>query len=465
MASDESASAQLWALVPRRAAATAKQHLARRGVLDTATKVVGDDTRVRADFIVPAALRAGAAASGASCAIPTTLSAAEHGHPSVLAFVRRHPEAQPAPRTARATAQGDALVAATRQWLAELPLPAAYSAEWPAPSYVRHGSVLFLSGEALAREPWVSLQGDLREYAGALWSAVCTRMKVTHIVANAPIPLVDENAGETENVMRSPAGLKAVHGDFPSLEAPSTEAFQRALWTSTKQNGVHQVFAPMYSMFSNGNVNEKRRVLTDDLFVQAARKRACTAVDLYAGIGYFAFSYAKAGYQKVLCWEINEWSIEGLCQGARLNGWKAVVVDGERVNGADRRVIESDLLVFHESNEHAVARLESLRDKLPPIAHVNCGYLPSSKSSWSTAARLLDGKVGGWIHAHENCAEYKIPTRGREIEEFFRAEVYAARSDGEKWSISCEHIERVKSYAPSVIHCVFDIHLIPPDLR
>ena len=38
--------------------------------------------------------------------------------------------------------------------------------------------------------------------------------------------------------------------------------------------------------------------------------------DLYAGIGYFAFSYAKAGVGKVLCWEINPWSVDGLRRGA-----------------------------------------------------------------------------------------------------------------------------------------------------
>lgn len=314
----------------------------------------------------------------------------------------------------------------------------------------------------------------------SLYSLMCENLGVSHIALIAPIPdtvmvpssLIHDltttknptrEHKPSPNVFRSPTGLKPLSGDFgpdlPLEHQPTAEDFAFAFWCTAQQNGIFQTWAPRYVMFSRGNVSEKARILNLASLRQEAlgmRPQETSAVDLYAGIGYFAFSYAKAGVSKVLCWEINPWSVEGLRRGACGNGWGADLTrDGERYQGAAGG--DTRFLVFRESNENAPARINALRATIPPIKHVNCGYLPSSKDSWETAVQVLD-PTGGWIHAHENVAKKDIESRKDEIVEIFTQ--LAGR-----WTIECEHVERVKSYAPGVMHCVFDIAIMPIDPR
>lgn len=186
-----------------------------------------------------------------------------------------------------------------------------------------------------------------------------------------------------------------------------------------------------------------------------------SAVDLYAGIGYFAFSYVQRGAAVVLCWEINPWSVEGLRRGARANRWSDVTVV-ER-DGADNGAGMGKLMVYAEDNQFAAERIERLRPLIPPIRHVNCGFLPTSFPSWQVAVRVLDPLGGGWIHVHENIAVTDIAKRAQEIVVLIKSYVAATpRSAPEQWTVSCPHIERVKSYAPGVLHCVLDISITPP---
>ncbi|OGM43483.1 tRNA wybutosine-synthesizing protein [Aspergillus bombycis] len=147
-----------------------------------------------------------------------------------------------------------------------------------------------------------------------------SRMGVTHIAINAPIALTDTQGHE--NRMRSPAGLVPLYGDFgppaatttsatsaasPAGEEgqPSDEDLERAFWVRTMQNhGIVQTWAPLYTMFSRGNVTEKARVLGqgaapfEGLEVAQLGGQAVSdvgVVDMYAGIGYFVFSYLKRG--------------------------------------------------------------------------------------------------------------------------------------------------------------------------
>lgn len=52
------------------------------------------------------------------------------------------------------------------------------------------------------------------------------------------------------------------------------------------------------------------------------------AVDLYAGIGYFTFSYLTLGYD-VIAYELNPFSIEGLRRGAKENWFECTVLRGK----------------------------------------------------------------------------------------------------------------------------------------
>ncbi|KAL8732481.1 MAG: hypothetical protein Q9166_002695 [cf. Caloplaca sp. 2 TL-2023] len=310
------------------------------------------------------------------------------------------------------------------------------------------------------------------------------KLKVTHIAINKPIPtLVPSTSAnsdcEVSNVLRSPTDLMPLHGDFgePRL-TPTEENFCNAFWVSTVQNDITQEWAPMYTMFSRGNIREKTRLLRLLSSAPAPNNRSLagassefTAIDLYAGIGYFAFSYAKAGACRVLCWELNRWSIEGSRRGAKRNGWTTRVVENKQrwgtVGNSDQNVIgnaDERLLIFHESNSHAPERVKVLRHKIPRVRHVNCGYLPSSSESWDVAVQVLDPKEGGWIHAHENVATQDTDRRKNEVVEIFRGLVehyHTAGSETYRFNVDCQHVGRVKAYAPGVIHCVFDVSVLP----
>lgn len=299
-----------------------------------------------------------------------------------------------------------------------------------------------------------------------------------------------EKEEEEENYVRRPEGLRMLYGDFgpAPTEAtrvrPSEADFGRAFWVATTQNGICQTWAPRYTMFSRGNVKEKARLLgfheggagNDD----SRRRRIwrdCWAVDLYAGIGYFAFSYAKLG-MRVLCWEINPWSVEALRRGAVMNGWGVRVVQGEELDVPTSDVVfggeDERIVVFLEDNRRAAARIEELRiwrqDELRnphsdrpeaplDIVHVNCGLLPQSTATWKDALAAV-GPAHGWLHLHENVGVADIDSRRDEISGIFAGWLV---DEGRGRKATVAHVERVKTYAPGVWHCVFDVHVIPPE--
>ncbi|KAK7187599.1 tRNA wybutosine-synthesizing protein 2 [Paraphaeosphaeria sporulosa] len=303
------------------------------------------------------------------------------------------------------------------------------------------------------------------------WARIAARMGVTHIAINAPIPLQGATSDAvptgvdgtpSENTLRSPINLTPIYGFFgppPSpqtLESPTAADFDAALWVTHTQNGIHQTWAPLYTMFSRGNIREKTRVLRlPSVIASVAEPAGCTSVDLYAGIGYFVFPYRKAGVSKVLCWEMNPWSIRGLQKGAKMNGWRSQVINrGQAPSEAPSE--SADLIVFARSNEFALEDLAETKRAmdLPPVRHVNCGFLPTSNLSWKTAVYMIDGQLGGWIHAHENVGVSDIEERKVQVVTEITGHVKARGLRGE---VRCEHVEKVKTYAPGVIHVVFDI--------
>lgn len=300
--------------------------------------------------------------------------------------------------------------------------------------------------------------------------------KTSHIAVNAPIlasasqeASVPVGGHPEANILRSPTGLAPVYGDFgPALpldHVPTITEFSLAFWCTAQQNGIFQTWAPRYTMFSRGNISEKARILDLKTLTEkklGRRPEETSAVDLYAGIGYFAFSYAKAGVGKVLCWDINPWSVEGLRKGAKGNRWDVQVINDGQMS-KEIMIRNERLVVFQESNVHAARRIASMKDMIPPIRHVNCGLLPSSKEGWEVAVQVLD-PTGGWIHAHENIAKRDIEGRTEEIVRIFDQLVmkHCLYELGEQWRVECEHVEKVKSYAPGVMHYVLDISIMPP---
>lgn len=347
-------------------------------------------------------------------------------------------------------------------------------------SYSIYKPMLLLPHNAFSAASWqtfLSAHSLFSPTFEKLWPHITSSLGTTHIAINSPIPAQTATSSskvEQDNILRSPINLTPLYGDFgtppthQTLSAPTPADFARALWVSTTQNGIQQTWAPLYTMFSRGNIREKTRILHLPSVARDFDTPSSSAVDLYAGIGYFAFCYKKAGSQfargirKVLGFELNPWSVEGLRRGAQLNGWSVRVfkdiTDNDDGDGSTRQG-EEDFYIFQMSNDKAVQALDRLGPRfVAPVRHVNLGLLPSSEAAWETAVKVLDAKRIGWIHVHENVAVGDVEARSAQIKDKFQTLV---NNDGEKKGreVEIRHVERVKMYAPGVVHCVFDVQV------
>lgn len=345
--------------------------------------------------------------------------------------------------------------------------------------WVVYEPMVLLPSGSFTSPPWSALLAHPSpDLLTPLWTSILSnisqqsRSPLTHLAINDGIPLhlppdQDNNNNnnppvqeQQENLLRRPTNLLPLHGSFGPATfpppSPSPADFSSALWVSTTQNGLAQTWAPRWTMFSRGNVKEKARLLAfhspSSIETRApVQLRGKLAVDLYAGIGYFVFSYARLGL-RVLCWEVNPWSVEGLRRGAARNGFSVRVVGaGEEVGGADEGEEEEQIVVFLEDNARAAARLRAMGVGRGEVVHANCGLLPSSEGSWRTAWEAVEG--GGWVHVHENVGVGDIERRRGEIEGVFGG---WCRGGGEA---RVEHVELVKTFAPGVWHCVFDVFI------
>ncbi|KAI5928157.1 S-adenosyl-L-methionine-dependent methyltransferase [Camillea tinctor] len=399
--------------------------------------------------------------------------------------------------------------AAVLTWLREAPqeLRKLLAAQAPRRWTVYEPMVLLPAG-SFGTEAWAAaLQESGPQGANDLWQSILAGVSqkagkkgelLTHLAVNEGIPL---HAGETEevrapeggstgndsNVMRSPSGLRLLYGDFgPRTPAApdggncTAEDFERALWVSTRQNGIYQTWAPRWTMFSRGNIKEKARLLDfhhrrpdrgEDNEEQLSHRNtipssklgSAWAVDLYAGIGYFVFSYAKQG-MRVLGWEINPWSVEGLRRGAKGNGWSVKVVQGPELVRPMAEILagEEQIIVFLEDNAHAERRIRDLRADGGglDVLHVNCGLLPKSDVVWGDAWDIAgDESERTWLHLHENVGVADIDQRKGEIEKWFTELSTHEKNQKQVRHVRVEHVELVKTYAPGVWHCVFDVYI------
>lgn len=280
-----------------------------------------------------------------------------------------------------------------------------------------------LPAGSFAAEPWPSFLSALSPTTTAhFYRALAHALSATHLALNAPILAA--------SLLRLPH-TTPLHGDLDGL------------WVTCIQNGIHQTWAPQHTMFSRGNLTEKTRVLG------FPRVAAAQVADLYAGIGYFAFPYVAAGAARVWCWELSAWSCEALRRGAAMNGWGVVVVGA----GAPVPELTADirLVVFCEDNRMAGERLRAVGVR---VRHVNLGLLPTSRGAWATALDVVD--ESGWVHVHENFAEGEQRERCAEVVDAFR------RLEGERGRevvVVGGHVQRVKTFAPGVVHCVVDVRI------
>ncbi|CAI4211368.1 unnamed protein product [Parascedosporium putredinis] len=249
----------------------------------------------------------------------------------------------------------------------------------------------------------------------------------------------------------------------------SPGAFSEAAWVAVLDSSMKQEKESLYRIMLEAISKIQKSkfwIFTGARPVAALQRRARPpgdlrdrwAVDLYAGIGYFVFSYAKLG-MRVLCWEINPWSVEGLRRGALRNGWKVRVVCGEELARPTCDLVgDEQIVVFVEDNQKARGRIESLRSHLGnlEVLHVNGGLLPTSKDTWAESWEMTSTSAEAWLHLHENVGEDDVETWRGQIQDLFGE--WATR-DGHERRAEIEHVEKVKTIAPRVWHCVFDVYI------
>ena len=113
------------------------------------------------------------------------------------------------------------------------------------------------------------------------------------------------------------------------------------------------------------------------------------------------------------------------------------------------------IVVFLEDNRHAAGRIQEFKrgGGEMEVVHVNCGFLPSSEPVWRDAWGMVAAGTEGWLHLHENVGVGDIEARKVAVQGLF---------DGWKEEEKVgrvEHVELVKTYAPGVWHCVFDVFI------
>ncbi|KAH7320972.1 S-adenosyl-L-methionine-dependent methyltransferase [Stachybotrys elegans] len=335
--------------------------------------------------------------------------------------------------------------------------------------YTVYEPMVLLATGSFGGSAWTStLSRCPPDYRSLLWDMILqglgrgSKTPLTHLAINEGIPL-QKDGEELENILRSPSGLHLLYGDFgpegTRQDGPSMQDFDEAFWVSTKQNGIYQTWAPRWTMFSRGNVKEKARLLEFEPPQPRRHTEAahCWAADLYAGIGYFVFCYASLGF-KVVCWEINPWSVEGLRRGAEINRWSVKVIGGQDLQRSVDELMAGgeQITVFLEDNNEALGRIQQMWSIgiAQDIRHVNCGFLPTSEPTWEQAWAMTSKGSKASLHLHENVGVEEVESRRGSIQRKFE-EWSLAEGAGRRPSV--EHVELVKTFAPGVWHCVFDV--------
>jgi tRNA wybutosine-synthesizing protein 2 len=339
-------------------------------------------------------------------------------------------------------------------------------------------------------EPWSDLLSNLEfDETENIFLATCDQRLSHPSTANPPSELPRHDSGVSGvSTKEEEDNTKLLHHSNETFRAPAHSAanckkeqptqddFNNAVWISTKRNGITRYWAPHYtaSLHHHHSTTENARTLHMFSVRSAAAApngpKTYTAVDLAPGSGSFAFNHAAAGAQKVLCWDANPWSIEGLRRGAIRNGWHVRVHSGDHFPNKNVKVhSRTRVVAFIEHGDKALARIQSLRDSLPPVRYVNCGSLPTSRSSRETAAAILDPRLGGWIHVQESYRVEEVVCEANRTRAEFETMVEGLDRDrgcltnvkGAKRKPVVQHIQRGESNVPGVFHCILDIH-IPP---
>lgn len=235
---------------------------------------------------------------------------------------------------------------------------------------------------------------------------VATEIAEATLRYNSRIRSVAIRTGPTTNEFRKPA-YKLIAGDQDTVAMHI-------------ENDVKFLLDPLRITFSGGNKRERislSRIVGPDEFV----------VDMFACVGQFGIHIAKTAGARVLALEVNPDAYSMLQENIRIN--------------------------HVENRVHAI--LGDCRETHPSDAadRVIMGYLPGTIDYLPFAMDTLSRK-GGVINMHDSLPQ-------KELESYCNT----INTMAQDWGFSSDiKTRRIKSYAPSVIHYVFDIVAKPLDV-
>ncbi|RLN94278.1 hypothetical protein BBJ28_00006709 [Nothophytophthora sp. Chile5] len=261
------------------------------------------------------------------------------------------------------------------------------------------------------------LESEWTPFASEMWAQV-------RVSTTPPFSRVARKAFiDTSEKRQSHVELLYVNHD--ALTSPRSK--EAPGWVEIRENGIVYGWDLTRVMFSSGNVTEKARMASIGC-------RGETIVDLFCGIGYYVLPFLVHGGAAFV--HACEWNPDSVA---------ALRFNLERNHVADK------CKVYLGDNRESAPTIGAVADR------VNLGLLPTSEKAWPLAVQVLKPS-GGWFHVHDNVAvedreawEQRVLTSMREL----------ALQFGKHWTITCEHVEKVKSYAPKVHHLVADIRCAP----
>lgn len=274
------------------------------------------------------------------------------------------------------------------------------------------GDVLLVPRDAFLEPEWTAAG-----LAHEMWARVCasTTPPFSRVARKAFI-----DAGEKRQ-----SRVELLFVDTQAL--PSARAKETPGWVEVRENGIVYGWDLTRVMFSSGNVTEKARMARIGC-------RDEVVVDLFCGIGYYVLPFLVHGGA----------SFVHACE------WNPDSVAALRFN-LERNNVAHKCRVYLGDNRETAPTLADVADR------VNLGLLPTSVKAWPLAVQVLKPS-GGWLHVHDNVA---VEDRDAWEQRLLEALRDLAVQHGKHWVITCDHVERVKSYAPKVFHLVADIHCVP----
>jgi tRNA G37 N-methylase Trm5 len=137
--------------------------------------------------------------------------------------------------------------------------------------------------------------------------------------------------------------------------------------------------------------------------------------------------------------------------------WNVHAANALEYNASDNMVADRVQILVGDCREQA-----KLHNIVNLVDRVSLGLLPSNEGGWRTAIRALKECTGGWLHVHGN-----VPVKEAQSWALWVCSRLGALSNEEgkpgNWVFLCNHVERVKSFAPTICHYVADIFVGPPE--